>query len=122
MNLPAYKEPEFVTDLTEISMTVLMESLEISEAEARKVARRIVLEFCDANGGMQVYFPVGMRLQLTSRDRRIFEEYMDGATTTQLAKKYRLSERYIYFLLRRVDASEKQRRTEERSGQSRLLP
>lgn len=120
MAVDQFNEPEVLEGLRDIVSQTLSNELDITPGKAKRIASEVAVEFCDLYGGLQVYIAKGLRVQLTARDRKIFSEF-DGYNYEELAKKYRVSVRWLYHLVRRIRL-DRQRQTDERNaGQGRLI-
>ena len=81
---------------------------------------QLILEIQKYVDGQMLYIPrkceehsrwgekSGTRENLEKRDRHIFEEYMSGRSTSELSKKYYLSEKSIQRIIRKRNPSWKE--------------
>lgn len=67
---------------------------------ARKIALKAVDKLRTEHGGQQLYIPKGAIMELTQRDWHIWDEF-NGFNRSELAKKYKLTERSIYLIVAR---------------------
>jgi len=56
---------------------------------------------CTTWGGQQVYFPLGIREELSARDQQIYDEF-NGTNQSDLARKYKVSVQWVYKIIERV--------------------
>ncbi len=96
--------PEFLADLIVYTKCVLIKD-DIDDKRADKLAREISKQMCETWGGQLIYFPQGLRLELTERDRDIYTKF-DGHNQAQLSKDYKVSIQTIYRILAYVREEE----------------
>lgn len=99
--------PIFLEVLTRKGKDVMIEELDLEEATADRVMRRIVETICSELGGAQCYVPKVPPWALAKRDVMIAEKF-DGTNSNELALEFNLSRRQLLFILE----SERLRRRE----------
>ncbi|NOJ21928.1 Mor transcription activator family protein [Vibrio coralliilyticus] len=87
---------------------VLAEELKGKLPEHKRISLSLALAVGQYIGGMSIYLPNGQSLQRYIRDINIREAF-DGANVKPLALKFRLREKAIYEVLRRMRAVSTQR-------------
>ncbi len=60
-------------------------------------------------GGQNVYIPKNLAELITERDYKVYQEF-NGRNIKELARKFNLSEQWIYSIISRVDKIELRRR------------
>lgn len=87
---------------------VLAAELENKLPEHKRISLSLALAVGQYIGGMSIYLPNGQSLQRYIRDINIWEAF-DGANVKPLALQFRLSEKAVYEVLRRMRAVSTQR-------------
>lgn len=98
-----------LTSLVESTRDVLIDLMQIDQETAARLAREIVVRFAEDHPGESVYFAKGMSYRLDVRDQQIYAEF-NGRNHSYLARKYGVTPRHIYRVVRRaraVDASQR---------------
>ena len=57
---------------------------------------------CEAYGGLRIEVPKGQISQTTTRNRMIAEDRQAGMSTAEIARKYRLTERGVRYIYRKI--------------------
>ena len=91
--------PEILTDLAAKAAEVLEKDGGLARGAAEALARRLVEMVGIDWAGQQVY--IGKGVAVSDRDREIYRQFT-GTNHTQLAVRYRMSERQIYNIVRRI--------------------
>jgi Mor family transcriptional regulator len=80
---------------------------ELSEGRAVEIGFEIAREACEEYGGQLLYVPKGHALQITERDRSLYEFYMaNGRDIVATAKKFEVSMQTAYLRIRLVVAAD----------------
>ncbi|NOY61772.1 MAG: DNA-binding protein [Gammaproteobacteria bacterium] len=98
------KTPEFLSDLRDHTKATLI-NRGLDDNAAADAASEICKRMTNAWGGVQVYFPTGLSLELDAQAREIYAEF-NGHNHTYLAKKYDRSEQHIYRVVKKLRAEE----------------
>jgi Mor family transcriptional regulator len=99
------KGPELLTDLTEHVAVALRELVAMEAGKAQHVAKEITDRMAAHWGGQNVYFPMGQSIQLSRRDRQIYDDF-NGTNHSELARKYGVSLQWIYKIVKAVRKEE----------------
>ncbi len=103
------KGPELLIDLTEHIAVALCELVLMEEPRARHVAQEIADRMAAHWGGQNVYFPMGLSVKVSRRDRQIYDEF-NGSNHSDLARTYGVSIQWIYKIVKAVRKEEMARR------------
>jgi Mor family transcriptional regulator len=103
------KGPELLTDLTEHIAVALVELVSMEADAARHVAQEVSDRMAAHWGGQNLYFPMGLSVKLSRRDRQIYEEF-NGTNHSELARKHGVSLQWIYKIVKAVRKDEIARR------------
>lgn len=96
------KRIEFYADLIDVVERELKE-FDLPGDTARAIANALADHLADEWRGQHILFPRDHRRVLLSRDLAIYQEF-NGRNCSQLARKYHLSERAMYKLIKRMRA------------------
>jgi Mor family transcriptional regulator len=99
------KAPELLTDLTEHIAVALCELVSMEAGKAEHVAKEVTERMAAHWGGQNVYFPMGQSVQLSRRDRQIYDGF-NGTNHSELARKYGVSLQWIYKIVKAVRKQE----------------
>lgn len=102
------KAPEFLADLIDFTKCVLVKH-GIEEVNATQIANDVSKQMCAEWGGQLIYFPYWLRMELSERDRKIYEEF-NGHNHHELSRKHTLSIQAIYRIINIVRSEEISRR------------
>jgi Mor family transcriptional regulator len=103
------KGPELLIDLTEHIAVALNELVSMDDGTARHVAKEVADRMSAHWGGQNIYFPMGLSVKLSRRDRQIYDEF-NGTNHSDLARKYSVSLQWIYKIVKAVRKDEIARR------------
>ncbi len=95
------KGPELLLDLAEHIAVALNELVSMESETAQHVAKEVADRMAGHWGGQNIYFPMGLSLKLSRRDRQIYDEF-DGKNQSELARKYGVSLQWIYKIVKAV--------------------
>lgn len=93
------KGPELLLDLTEHIAVALGELVAMESAKAQHVAKEVSDRMAAHWGGQNIYFPMGLSIKLSRRDRQIYDEF-NGSNHSDLARKYGASLQWIYKIVK----------------------
>ncbi|AVQ86206.1 hypothetical protein C7R88_02095 [Plesiomonas shigelloides] len=82
-----------------------------------ELALAMISELCRVYGGLQFYLPRGKLIHNTIRDLKIWQEFK-GNNSTELCRKYNVSQRHIWIITARMRAYETRRRQPDMFGDS----
>lgn len=99
------KGPELLIDLAHHVTVILVELLGIEQDRAEQVGREVADRMAAHWGGQNIYFPMGLSLKLSRRDRQIWEEF-NGHNHSELARKHGVSLQWIYKIIKAVRQEE----------------
>lgn len=71
----------------------------MDEIEALELATISIREFAQFHGGKQFYLPIGSKLDIAIRDRKIFSE-IGRKSAEQLAKEHKITDNRVYQIIR----------------------
>ena len=98
--LPAITElPDDLRQVAEIIRTAVESDLTVV---------RLVFSIADAFGGTDIYCSGLGKWRRRYRDQRIREEYDRGNRAPEIARRYRISERWVWEILGRLPPDERQ--------------
>lgn len=104
-------EDSLLMNLRRILLEELSEDFPMAPAEAiTKAADHFTVRVCDEFGGSCAYFPIALPDRFARRNAEILAAFSSGASYSQLAKSYRLTERRIRALVEKGRKDEGQRR------------
>lgn len=109
------KGPELLLDLADHVAVALVELACMEQERAIQLGREIANRMAIHWGGQNVYFPMGLSIRLSERDRRIFDDF-DGANHSELARKYGVSIQWVYKIVKAVRQEEMARRQGDMFG------
>jgi len=101
--------PELLIDLVDKTAQVLEQEAGLSPETARACAEAVGHQMRLEWGGQQVYFPKGAAVDISARDRQLYDEF-DGHNHVHLARKYNMSVQWVYQRVKAVQAAEISRR------------
>lgn len=102
MGRKASRRPaELIADLVSLGTATLVQTLGISEPQAREAMREVAHNLARNHGGTIMYIPKDMEFRLTRRDMRIYER-MGRENVHDLAKEYQLTAQQLYAINRCV--------------------
>jgi len=99
------KGPELLIDLTEHIAAALGELVSMESSKAQHVAKEVADRMAAHWGGQNIYFPMGLSIKLSRRDRQIYDEF-NGTNHSDLARKYGASLQWIYKIVKAVRKEE----------------
>lgn len=99
------KAPELLTDLAEHIAVALCELVSMEVGKAEHVAKEVTERMAAHWGGQNVYFPMGQSVQLSRRDRQIYDGF-NGTNHSELARQYGVSLQWIYKIVKAVRKEE----------------
>ena len=106
---PLREPPEMLAWLRTLAEGVLTQKAGLDADLSAHIAHEIMLAFAEHWGGDSVYVPKSETLQRHSRDVAIWEEFR-GDNHSELARKYRISKVWVYAIVKRMSALDKDRR------------
>jgi Mor family transcriptional regulator len=99
------KGPELLIDLAEHIADALAEMAPVDQPRAAQIGREIAERMAGVWGGQNIYFPMGMSMRLSQRDRQIYDKFT-GANHSELAREYGVSIQWIYKIVKAVHREE----------------
>lgn len=75
----------------------------IDDAEAKDIAEACLLDVWQQYAGSTVYFRRTLVDLIADRDRRLYQDHRAGIPITQLVRRYKLSDRHVYRIIRRIE-------------------
>ncbi|WP_440217218.1 Mor transcription activator family protein [Chromobacterium piscinae] len=103
------KGPELLSDLSDHIAEALQELASIEREVGEQLGSEIANRMAAHWGGQNIYFPMGLSVRLSKRDRKIFEEFT-GDNHGDLARKYGVSLQWIYKIVKAVRREEMESR------------
>jgi len=100
--------PEYLADLIDYSKCILIKN-GIEAEKAAKIAHDISQQMCAEWGGQNIYFPYGLRMQLSERDHEIYAKFK-GDNHAELAREYKTTPQSIYRIISIIRSEEIARR------------
>lgn len=100
--LVAFKHrwPQLLVDINDVVNNHLAKALKKSSPEEiQKISDGVIIALSKYLGGRQIYLPSNESLNIAIRDINIWRDH-NGRNTEHLAKKYKLTEIYIYSILK----------------------
>ncbi|MGC3833973.1 Mor transcription activator family protein [Moritella viscosa] len=94
---------------------VIQATLDKHNIDTPELPLAMVLDISEYMGGMQVYMPRGVRLRQQIRDMEIWKAF-NGSNVHQLARHYKVTDKTIYEVCRRMRKIEQQRRQPDLFG------
>lgn len=98
-------QPERYSEELLVDLVTTVEQALADDGIDKHTARKAALEAAESLrvrwGGQQLYFPKGIRFELSQRDLDIFEEF-NGHNHNELAKKYDVCMVRIYKIVKQV--------------------
>jgi len=99
------KAPELLNDLRDHVCIAVQELLSSTPEQATQVGREVADRMAAHWGGQQLYFPMGLSIRISERDRQLYKEF-NGTNQSDLARKYECSLQWVYKIIRTVKAEE----------------
>ena len=96
---------ELVTHIKDACIQMLGERFGVAKDEAEAIAREFAHRALAPMGGAEVYVPQDLEFLLSKRDIELWNEF-NGNNHLELAKKYKVSEVWVYKIIARVKAEE----------------
>lgn len=93
------KGPELLLDLIDQLTVALEEMVSLERSKAQHVAKEVAERMTAHWGGQNLYFPMGMVVKLSRRDRQIYDDF-NGDNHHELARKYGVSLQWIYKIVK----------------------
>lgn len=103
------KGPELLVDLAEQCAVALRESAGLDRDKADQVGREIADRMAAHWGGQNIYFPMGLSIKLSRRDRQIYDKF-NGHNQSDLAREFGVSLQWVYKIIKAVRKEEIARR------------
>lgn len=97
--------PEVLTEM----MDLFKHTLEKYDPQDEKFEMYLTLMFCSVFGGMQFYLPRVSQMARVIQDIQIYREF-DGTNVDEVARKYKVSQRGVYSIVKRQSELAKQAR------------
>ncbi|GDO99205.1 Mor transcription activator family protein [Escherichia coli] len=99
------KGPELLVELAQHTSDIVRELLDADPAVAEQAGQAVANRMMQVWGGQNIYFPMGMRWQISQRDREIYEAF-NGRNHHELSRRFRVSIPWIYNVVKRVRKEE----------------
>lgn len=96
-------------DLRDLACSLLKSLKTVDEASASQISNELMYQVSQHWGGQSIYIIKDDTFQAEERDMEIYKEF-NGYNHTELARKYDLTEIYIYRILKRMHEQERNRR------------
>lgn len=106
------KGPELLADLVAHTAAIGVELLKLEPDAAEQFGVELAERMAGHWGGQNLYFPMGLSLQLSKRDKQIYSEF-DGMNHSDLARKYNVSVQWVYKIVKAVRKAEMASRQED---------
>lgn len=106
------KGPELLADLAAHAAAISIELLNLDPDAAEQLGVELAERMAGHWGGQNLYFPMGLSLQLSKRDKQIYAEF-DGMNHGDLARKYSVSVQWVYKIVKAARLAEMARRQED---------
>ncbi|MDZ7887723.1 MAG: Mor transcription activator family protein [Pseudomonas sp.] len=103
------KGPELLLDLTQHISHALGELISLDTEQAEHVAKEVADRMAAHWGGQNIYFPMGLSIKLSKRDRQIFDKF-NGHNQSDLAREFGVSLQWVYKIIKAVRKEEIARR------------
>jgi Mor family transcriptional regulator len=100
--------PEYLASLITYTTCELVKN-GIDKENAERIAHDVSKQMCEQWGGQIIYFPYWMRMELSARDRKIYEEF-NGHNHADLCRRHEISLQSIYRIIKFVKEEETARR------------
>ena len=100
--------PEYLASLITYNTCELVKN-GMSKEDAERIAQDVAKQMCEQWAGQIIYFPYWLRMELSARDRKIYEEF-NGHNHSDLCRKHQMSLQSIYRIINLVKAEETARR------------
>jgi Mor family transcriptional regulator len=107
---PADKIPQLIKDWSEKIARRLVDDAGLSRNESADLGSKIALDLTEEHAGSQLYIPACYAHRLTQRDRELYDQHCAGVPREELAKRYKMTVRQVYRIIRRADAIERETR------------
>lgn len=99
------KGPELLLDLTQHITHALGELIALDSDQAEHVAKEVADRMAAHWGGQNIYFPMGLSIKLSRRDREIYDKFT-GRNHHELVREYGVSLAWIYKIIKAVRKEE----------------
>lgn len=109
MDIDLSKYPEIYRDLIDKGATAIVETVGLSEEQARAAVYCITEIIRRDWAGTQPYFSKGLAYEVTRRDREMYEKF-NGSNHAALAREYDISVRQVYERINIIREEEFRRR------------
>lgn len=98
------KAPEILGDVAKHAETELVKS-GVEQERAQQIGIDIARRIAQVWGGSVIYIPRGLRLKLSERDLKIWQEF-NGFNQQELARKYQVSVQWVYQIVKKMRKEE----------------
>ena len=96
-------------DLRDHACRLLQNLKTVDQAAASQISNELMYQISQDWGGQSIYIIKDDSFQAEERDVQIYKEF-NGYNHTELARKYDLTEAYIYRIVKRMAEQERNRR------------
>lgn len=103
------KGPELLVDLADQCAAALKEMAGLEDEAAKQIGREVSDRMASHWGGQNIYFPMGLKLKLSQRDRQIYADFT-GRNHSELARRWGVSLQWIYKIVKAMGEEEVARR------------
>jgi len=100
--------PEYLASLITYNTCELVKN-GIPKEDAERIAQDVAKQMCEQWGGQIIYFPYWLRMELSARDRKIYDEF-NGHNHADLCRRHKMSLQSIYRIIGLVKEEETARR------------
>lgn len=95
-------------DLRDLACRLLKNATAVDDAAASQISNELMYQVSQHWGGQSIYIIKDDTFQAEERDIQIYKEF-NGHNHSELAKKYDLTEIYIYRIVKRMTEQERNR-------------
>lgn len=95
-------------DLRDLACRLLKNATAVDDAAASQISNELMYQVSQHWGGQSIYIIKDDTFQAEERDIQIYKEF-NGHNHSELAKKYNLTEIYIYRIVKRMTEQERNR-------------
>lgn len=103
------KGPELLLDLAQQVAHALGELIAVDQERAEHIGKAVAERMAAHWGGQNIYFPMGLTMKLSRRDRQIYDKF-NGHNQNELAREFGVSVQWIYKIIKAVRKEEVARR------------